>query len=378
LTIKEYYKGSKKLYSARFWYYKNGIKKSKAKKGFEKKKDAEKWAIDEKRRLEGLEAGADKITVAAFLDDWIKKKEENKKLSPTTLNGYKVNIEHAKKHIGNMLVSKVLKVDIQDMADALTAEGLKNRTVKYVIRTLHAAFNYAKDKKLIEENPCKNINVTEDEQPFAYSIYTADDLSKLIFALREQEHWLYLPVLLASMRALRRGECLGLAWNDIDFENGTALIHNNYVVVEGKGYHKKVKTKESNAKIDISGFIADELKRIKEKNEKNGIIQTYVCEIDGKLPDPSHISRALKNFQKANGLPICRFHDLRHTFAMLQLESGTDIETLKRLLRHSKIAVTEIYTHENMNLKKAASAKMDKILKLKKCDKSVTKSKKTM
>ena len=63
---------------------------------------------------------------------------------------------------------------------------------------------------------------------------------------------------------------------------------------------------------------------------------------------------------------------------MLQLESGTDIETLKRLLRHSKIAVTEIYTHENMNLKKAASAKMDKILKLKKCDKSVTKSKKTM
>lgn len=377
MTIKEYYVGSKKYYSARFWYYKNGVKKSKYKQGFEKKKDAEKWAIDEKRRLEGLEAGADKITVAAFLDDWIKKKEENKKLSPTTLNGYKVNIEHAKKHIGNMLVSKVLKVDIQDMADALTAEGLKNRTVKYVIRTLHAAFNYAKDKKLIEENPCKNINVTEDERPFEYSIYTAEDLSKLIFALREQEHWLYLPVLLASMRALRRGECLGLRWSDIDFEKGTAYIRNNYVVVKGKAYHKKVKTKESNARIDISGFLAAELKRIKEKNEKEGIIQIYVCEVDGKLPDPSHLSRALKNFQRANGLPICRFHDLRHTFAMLQLEAGTDIQTLKQLLRHSKIAATEIYTHENLNIKRAASEKMDKILKFD-CDKIVTKTKKSM
>lgn len=375
MTIAEYYIGSKRYYKARFWYYKNGKRKSKSKQGFVRKKEAEKWAIDEKARLEGLEVGADKLTVSAFLKTWIDKKEENKKLSPTTLSGYKVNIAHANKNIGNEIVSTLKKVDIQDMADALSSQGLKYRTVKYVIRTLHAAFNYAIEKDYLLKNPCKGIDITQDDKPFEYSIYSADDLANLIYSLREQEHWLYFPVLLAAMRGLRRGETLGLPWSEIDFEKGQARITNNYVVVGGQAYHKKVKTKESNALIDISGFIADELKRYKDKNEKNGFIQTYVCEVNGKLPDPSHISRALKQFQKANNLPICRFHDLRHTFAMLQLEMGTEIETLKRLLRHSKIAVTEIYTHENMKMKKAASAKMDNILNLK-CDKSVTKTKK--
>lgn len=375
MEIKEYKEGSKRLFSGRFWYYKNGIKKSKYKSGFNKKKDAEKWCTNEKDRLEGLDIGADKTKVKDFLESWVKKKEDNKKISPTTLSGYNVNIKHANKYIGNSIVSTVKKVDIQDMADALSADGLKYKTVKYVVRTLHAAFNYAIEKELIIKNPCKGIDITEDDHPFEYNIYSADDLAELILKLREQQHWLYFPVLLASMRGLRRGESIGLPWAEINFEDGTARISNNYVVVNKQEYHKKVKTKESHALIDISGFIASELKRAKENNEKNGIIQTYVCEVNGKLPNPTHISRALKQFQKANNLPICRFHDLRHTFAMLQLESGTDLETLKRLLRHSKIAVTEIYTHENLKMKKAASAKMDNILKFD-CDKNVTFSEK--
>ena len=168
---------------------------------------------------------------------------------------------------------------------------------------------------------------------------------------------------------------MGLAYSDIDFDKGVAHIQHNYVIVNKVPYLKKVKTKESNARIDISGFLASELERLKEDSEKKGIIKQFVCEDNGKLPDPSHVSRALKSFQRANGFPECRFHDLRHTFAMLLLENGTELETLKRLLRHSKIAVTEIYTHENMKTKKAASAKMDKILKFH-CDNIVTKSEK--
>lgn len=373
MQITEYYVGSKKLYKARFWYYKNGKKLSKAKQGFGRKKDAEKWADTEKERLEGLEVGADKLKVKDFLERWISTKEN--KLSPTTLRGYKVNINHINTHIGNVVLSKLKVIDIQEMADTLSNSGLKHKTVTYVLRTLHAALEYAVVNDLIQKNPCKGIEIKEDEQPFEYSIYSPENLSDLIFALREQEHWLYPPVLLGAMRGLRRGECIGLPWSAIDFKQGIAYIRNNYVVEGKQAYHKSVKTKESNAKIDISGFIADELKIIKEKNEKNGIIQTYVCEVNGKLPNPTHISRALKQFQKANNLPICRFHDLRHTYAMLQLECGTDLETLKRLLRHSKLAVTEKYLHENMNMKKAASIKLDNILNLK-CDKSVIKSKK--
>lgn len=373
MQIKEHKEGSKRLYSGRFWYYKNGIKKSKYKSGFEKKKDAERWCTTEKDRLEGLEIGADKTKVKDFLDRWIKTKED--KLSPTTTRGYNVNIEHINKYIGNSIISKLKLIDIQEISDSLTKDGFKKRTVSYVIRTLHAAFEYAIQNDILTKNICNGVKIKEDDKPFEYNIYSAEDLSKLILLLREQKHYIYLEVIFAAMRGLRRGECLGLRWSDIDFEKKIAHIQNNYIVENKQAYHKKVKTKESDRTIDISGFIAEELKSIKEENEKKGIIQTYICEVNGKLPDPSHISRALKQFQIANGLPVCRFHDLRHTFAMLQLECGTDLETLKRLLGHSKVAVTEMYLHENMNMKRAASAKIDKILNFN-CDNIVTKAEK--
>lgn len=363
MQIKEYKVGKKKFYSARFSFYKNGQRITKYKKGFDGKKKAEEWATAEEKRLKGLRTGADKKTVKEYLEEWVNMKE--KKISPTTLSGYKVNIAHINRYISDVKLTDLNLIDIQNMLDGLSKEGKKYKTVRYVYRTLHAALEYAVKAEMMSKNVCKGAELTEDDKKFEVSVYSAEDLGKLLVMLKEQEHYLYFPVLLASMRGLRRGECLGLPWSEIDFKQGTANITNNYVVVGGKEYHKKVKTKESDRIISIDGFIADELKSRYDKLKKDGIIQTYVCEIDGKLPNPTHISRGLNEFQKANGLPLCRFHDLRHTFAMIQLENGTDLDTLKRLLGHSKVGITsDLYLHENLNLIKAASLSMDKIVKL--------------
>jgi integrase len=136
--------------------------------------------------------------------------------------------------------------------------------------------------------------------------------------------------------------------------------------VKGEDYHRNVKTEESNRTISIKGFVGDELLRIKEDDKKKGIIKTYVCEHGGRLPDPTHISRTLKNFQNVNGMPPCRFHDLRHTLARLQVKSGTDLDTLKRLLGHSKIATTsDMYLDDDLEMIEAASLKMDNVVFMK-------------
>ena len=363
MDIKEYKESSKKLYSCRFWYYKNGQKKSKYKSGFVKKKEAESWGIDEKRRLEGLQPGADKIRVKEYLKRWMKIKED--KLSPTTVSGYNVNINHINKYIGELELSKIKLLDVQEMLDELSKSGLKEKTITYVYRTLHSALEYAVKAEIVDKNVCKGVEIKKDEKKFEATVYSAEDLKTLIFLLKEQEYPLYPAVLLASMRGLRRGECLGFRWADIDFDNCVAHVKNNYVIANKKKYHKKVKTKESDRLISMEGFVATELKAYKERILKCGTIPTYVCEIEGELPDPTHISRQIKSFQKANKLPECRFHDLRHTFAVLQLEFGTDLDTLKRLMGHSKVGITsDIYLHQNTTLMKKASLKLDNIINI--------------
>lgn len=369
---------TKKAYNCRIWYYKNGIKKSKYKGGFEKKKDASDWGIDEKRKRERFQEGSDKLTVKEFLERWIKTKE--KKLSPTTLSGYNVNIKHINNHMGGILLPKLRLLDIQEMVDELTEKDLKFRTVKYVCRVLHVALEYAIKNEFILSNPSNGVEIAKDEEEFEVKVYSADDLRTMLELLKELEHPLYIPVLLASMRGLRRGECLGLRWADIDTKTGIMSIKNNYVVVDGVPYHRAVKTTKSNRTTDINGFIQDELMAHKKRMKKAGQLQTYVCEEDGQLPLPYHVSRQLKTFQSANGLPECRFHDLRHTFAVLQLENGTDLDTLKRLLGHSKIGITsDLYLHANMVLIRKATTKLDNIITLKtkeNCDIIVTLSEK--
>lgn len=353
-----------KLYKCRVWYIKNGVKKSSNKSGFEKKRDAKAWGEAEEKRLKHTDIDAKKLTLGAFLDRWIKTKEG--KLSPCTISGYKVNINHIKRFLGNEALANIDPIDIQEMADELTAEGKRKKTVQYVIRTLHVALEYAITNKYILSNPCRSINIAEDEEEFAASILSSEDVANLLSLLKEQEHYIYIPVLLAVMRGLRRGECLGLRWEDVDYEAKEIHVRKNYVHVENTDYHKRLKSKDSRRDSNIDGFICEELKKHQARLTKLGIISPFVCVMDnGQLPLPSHISRGLKTFQEANQLPLCRFHDLRHSFAMLQLEEGTDLDTLRRLLGHSKISVTSgYYLQQNMTLIKAANNKLDsKILK---------------
>ena len=103
-----------KTFSCRFWYYRNGRKRSKYQTGFTRKKDAERWGNGEKDRMERLQNGAEHITVSAFLERWMNVKE--KKLSPTTISGYRVNIDHINEYIGNIQLRNLLLMDVQEMA----------------------------------------------------------------------------------------------------------------------------------------------------------------------------------------------------------------------------------------------------------------------
>lgn len=378
MTAKYQKNPSTKKWSVRVWWTdEKGKRESIQKSGFETKIAAKMWAEEKSDTGERSSyPDAHKLTLGRFLDDWIKMKES--KLSPTTLNGYWVNIRKIKESLGHVLVQNLRMDMIQSFIDGQSEVVVKKKvrksdigeeeiteeikaapnTIRYILRTLHSALQYAIKAGIVQYNPADNIDLPADRE-FNPATLGAEDVLTLITKLKQCGHILYLPVLLSVMHGLRRGEALGLRWADIDLENGTMHICNNYTVAGNILIEKGVKTKESDATIPMMGFVAAELKQIHNDQVKTGRIEKYVCACNGSLPDPRHISAFLGKFQRANKLPVCRFHDLRHSFAGIALDSGTDMDTLKHLMRHSKIAVTERYLHANVTREKSASLSIE-------------------
>jgi integrase len=369
---------SKKFtYSARWRVYEQQkIVASGKQSGFYTRKDAEDWANDEYEKHALVKSKPATYTVETLLNDWADMRKT--KLAPSTYKGYKVNIAHMVPHIGQIKPVDLSFTDIQKMADALSEKKLKEKTVRYCIRTLHAAINYAVVRmRIMTYNPAVGIEIAPDETPFVATLYSAELLLKMLDLLKEMNHELYAPVLLASNRGLRRGEALALEWSQIDWEGKITRIKESYNKVKEGPSTRPVKSKKSARKVSVQGEFARKLKDIKDRREADGRFTRWICENeDGTRMEASHVSRALGLFQKANNFPVCRFHDLRHTCAKINVEAGVDIETLSKMLGHSKISITsEIYLQENMTMfHQAADAVDEKIFKLKKKEEDTEKT----
>jgi len=368
ITITQKKINSKKyIYSARWRVYKlQKIVASGKQSGFTTREEARKWGLSEFDKNSIIKHEPELYSIKALLEEWVDIRRPH--LAPSTYKGYKVNINHMDQYIGKIKPIDLQYSDIQLMVNDLRTRKIKPmsaKSVSYIIRTLHAAIEYAVIKKRIMNiNPAQGIEIIQDEKPFEVVLYSFELLSKMLSLLKEMNHELYAPVLLASTKGLRRGEALAMEWSQIDFDKQETQIKYSYNKVKDRADTRKVKTKKSARKISIKGILSSELKWIRETREKNGRISKWVCENDnGTRMEASHLSRYLGTFQQANGFPKCRFHDLRHTYAKLNLESGIEPIVLSQMLGHSKFSITaDLYLHEDMTMfHKASDLIEDKI-----------------
>jgi len=94
-------------------------------------------------------------------------------------------------------------------------------------------------------------------------------------------------------------------------------------------------------------------------------LQASVCVWpDGKPFQPAYVSRQFKKVLVNNGLPIIRFHDLRHTAGSLLLADGVDIKTIQQFLGHSQASTTvNTYLHGINRGGEVAANSMVRLLK---------------
>ena len=251
--------------------------------------------------------------------------------------------------------------DIQDFINYLYKQRLKGSTIAHYTSNMNTALKEAVIAEIIPSNPMDRIESVKKEV-YIPEFYTDDELIELIEVIKTQK--LELPLTLGIIYGLRREEILGLTWNAIDFKNKSITIRKTV----GRGKYDGVtqflikdipKNKSSYRTLPMFDFIADLLKKYKEKYKLNGKIfgntyitdyKDFICLMDnGELVKPDYVDRTFSRILKENGFRHIRLHDLRHSCATLLLRNGVPLPEIQKWLGHSNIITTQRYSHLDQN-----------------------------
>lgn len=134
-------------------------------------------------------------------------------------------------------------------------------------------------------------------------------------------------VLLALCAGLRRGEVLGLKWQDVDLHNRTLTVKRSYMWLYGKGYYNSPKNRCERI-VPLNDILYEAL------NEKVRVDEQVVH------ISPSRLTAGFPEYAERIGIHRYKFHDLRRTFGTIMLQEGVDLKTCSLLLGHKDITVT--------------------------------------
>jgi integrase len=235
--------------------------------------------------------------------------------------------------------------------------GYSEKTLLQIHRILHRAFKKAVGDGKLSKNPCDGVDAPtpEDYEP---AIYTEEQFIKMLEKL--EGHRMESLILIAGMCGLRRGELLGLTWDDIDFDNEMISIQKNRVPTKEEGViEKEPKTKKSKRSFAIPSVIMPALKRCR------GIGKLFV-RLDGEQYHPGSVSQAFSNFLKSNKLPHIRLHDMRHFNGTMMLKHGVSEKEIMERGGWSTAAMVKKYQHVLKEMDKKSADKLNNVFKKKK------------
>lgn len=247
---------------------------------------------------------------------------------------------------------------------------------------IHEAINQARANGMILSNPLEGVKLPKQTKPDVRALSLEEQTTLIKTAKAWRFKWpAAFSVILALFTGLRRGEVLGLRWQDIDLNPTNPIIHvknslSRHMDVHGEGEGKTIlqlcDTKTSNSKRDIPIFddlyknlISYRESQISLKaskgiahQESDFVFQSTLF----KMYEPRRFYLKYTELLNAAGIVNADFHTLRHTFATRALESGMDVYVLSRLLGHAQASTTlNRYCHALPNHKKSSMEKLSNL-----------------
>ncbi|HUU30076.1 MAG TPA: site-specific integrase [archaeon] len=233
--------------------------------------------------------------------------------------------------IGDKPLSKISPLHLERIKKDLGDAGRAPRTIHYCLAVIRQIINLAKILNLYEgDNPVNKVKKPHvDNRRVRFLSHEEADRLLQDLAGNPQFHDMALLSLHTGMRA---GEIFKLTWDCVDLERGTLFL------------------KDTKGSRNRAVYMTEQVKNMLIERKGTGTGYVFKDRNGGKFEKTSNVFwKTIKRLKFNEGVTDTRdkvvFHTLRHTFASWLVESGVDLYTVKTLLGHSTLAMTERYSH---------------------------------
>ena len=348
-------------------------------------------ALNELRR--GTYRFRSKQTVGDYLRHWLDSKTT---LRATTRRSYEEAINlYIAPGIGNVRLIDLVPDDIEALYQAMRQLGreapgplspmlrrlirartvpaykpLSDARIKRVHAALMSALNTAMKRQLISYNPAQHVEVRPGRRPKAVvwtdeqieswkrtgirpavAVWTAEQTGRFLDAAQPER--LYPLFHVIAYRGLRRGEAVGLRWEDVDLDRAQLRIRQQVVQLGWETRIGEPKTASGARPVSLDANTVNVLREwhAEQQRERQAMGDAWqhtgfvFTDIDGSGLHPDVATDTFQRIARGAGLPPIRLHDLRHTSASLALAAGVPMKVVSELLGHSSTVITaDTYT----------------------------------
>ncbi len=307
-------------------------------------------AINEQKQ--GILATGPHQKLKDYLIQWLEDVHKQDVLDSTYARHKSTINYHIIPELGHIQVHKLTPQQLKSFYSRKLNEGCAAGSVRIMHTVLSSALKNAVKWGLVSRNVCELVSMPRGERREALPL-TKEQAQKLLDVVHNGR-WEVLFTM-ALITGMREGELLALRWQAIDFERSNLYINQTVVILPGVGFvEHQPKTARGRRNVRLPKFVIEALyrqrERVNEMRLKSGGTwqenDLVFPNLHGGFIYRTNLHRVFRRILAAAGLPIVRFHDLRHSTATILLTMGVHPKVVQEILGHASISMTlDTYSH---------------------------------
>ena len=318
--------------------------------------DLDAWTSPEERAVTKKTTGQ---TFGEFADDWLanRRTRRGEPLKARTQADYRRYLDrHLLPTFGNLPIKSVTEARVATWYEGMNAGTPTERAHAYQL--LRAICSTATERKVLARNPChiggagrvsraKHIRPADVSELEAIAAYMPDRLR--------------LAVLLGAWCAMRYGEIAELRRSDVDVQRGVVMIRRGVTWPQGEATVSTPKSEAGIREVHVPPHMLFDLMRHLDEFTQPGRDGLLFPSSTGRHIHPRAFGWQYHQARVKAGRPDLRFHDLRHTGAVLAAQTGATLAELMARLGHSTPGAAMRYQHAAQDRDKAIAIALSRL-----------------